>query len=79
MISHKAKLLTLCFTAVTCPLALAHEGHGHTTGQGNTPTHYFTEPLHLIQFAAIGLTVFVIGWIALKRFLKNSDQAVHLD
>jgi hydrogenase/urease accessory protein HupE len=59
-----ATVIALALT-VSGSLALAHEGHGQT-GQGNSATHYLSEPFHLFQFFAIGVAVFAVGWMGLK-------------
>lgn len=64
---HAIALLTIYGST-----AYAHEGHGHGQVSGNSPTHYLTEPMHLLQFAAIAVAVFAIGWFALKLFIKKS-------
>jgi hypothetical protein len=52
--------------------AFAHEGHGHTAGQGHTAAHYLTEPLHWLQFVALALVVFVIGWVTMKWYFSSN-------
>ncbi|MFO0939596.1 MAG: hypothetical protein U0930_02395 [Pirellulales bacterium] len=53
----------------------AHEGHGHSSLPGNSPSHYLTEPLHLAQFVGIALAVLFAGGFVLKSyFSRNRDQ-----
>jgi hydrogenase/urease accessory protein HupE len=46
--------------------ACAHEGHGHTTGQGNSVKHYLSEPIHLAELFAVGLVLSAGIWIAYR-------------
>lgn len=63
----------IAFFTLGCS-AWAHEGHGHNPSQGNTATHYFTEPVHLMQFAAIAGAVLFVGWVALKWFYGSPNS-----
>lgn len=66
---YSATCIVACLIGST---AMGHEGHGHNPGQGATPTHYLTEPLHVMQFAAIALAVFAIGWFSLRWYIFGS-------
>ena len=68
------QLFSIALLSIYGSTAFAHEGHGHSHVSGNSPTHYLTEPMHLIQFAAIAVAVFVISWFAMKLFAKKSVE-----
>jgi hypothetical protein len=68
------KFLSVALLSTYGSTVFAHEGHGHGQVSGNSPTHYFTEPMHLMQFAAIALAVLAIGWFAMKLFSKKSVE-----
>ncbi len=68
------KFLAVAMLSIYGSSVFAHEGHGHGHASGNSPTHYLTEPMHLMQFAAIAVAVFAIGWFAIKLFSKKSVE-----
>lgn len=68
------QFLSIALLSIYGSTVFAHEGHGHSHVSGNSPTHYLTEPMHLVQFAAIAIAVFAIGWVALKLFSKKSVE-----
>ncbi len=73
----RSSMAALLFSSSVAVSAFAHEGHGHTpNGQGETATHYFTEPVHQLQFAAIAGFVFVVGWMLLRRYLHRTNSVV---
>ncbi|MBX7107594.1 MAG: hypothetical protein K1X61_03000 [Chitinophagales bacterium] len=62
------KLMSLSLLAGLLPsIALGHEGHGHT--DGNTITHYFVEPQHLVF--VLGLAAVVIAGTI---FFRKKDK-----
>lgn len=73
MIRHLTTSLCVSGIILMSTEILAHEGHGHISGQGHTASHYLTEPVHLLQFAALALFVFVIGWLGLRWVFPISD------
>jgi hypothetical protein len=80
MFGSSIRFMFLLIATVPALSSYAHEGHGQSIGNGNTPSHYLTEPLHLFQFAIIAFTVIAIGWVALKlRFSRGSNQGIKLD
>lgn len=68
------KFLSIALLSFYGSTAFAHEGHGHGQVSGNSPSHYLTEPMHLLQFAAIGVAVLAIGWFAMKLYSKKSVE-----
>lgn len=69
-----AQFLSVALLSICGVTAFGHEGHGHGQADGNSPTHYLTEPIHLLQFAAIAVAVFAVGWFAMKLFSKKSVE-----
>lgn len=55
-------------------LTFAHEGHGRTSGQGNSPEHYLTEPVHLTQIATVLLLAIALATIATMA-VKGTQRA----
>lgn len=68
------KFLTIALFSIYGSASFAHEGHGHGHVSGDSPAHYLTEPMHLIQFATIAVAVLAIGWFAMKLFFKKSVE-----
>lgn len=61
-------LLNACIAAATVP-ALAHEGHGHISG--NNPLHYLAEPLH----ALVLVVVLAAAGYVIYRYNKQRKQS----
>lgn len=59
------------------PVALAHEGHGHSPDHGNSLLHYVTEPLHLLQIVTALMLVCAIGGLVARvtrRFARKTSS-----
>jgi len=68
----KTPILVALVVWLSCAVALAHPGHGHTAP--STWRHYLTEPVHVLVLAAVVVAI-AIAWRLLRRTrVMRADQ-----
>ncbi len=65
--SFRAIFFAALATAMTTSICLAHDGHGHSPDQGQTLSHYLSEPIHLAEILTIAVAAGAIGYLVKQR------------
>lgn len=68
----KTPILVALVVWLSCAVALAHPGHGHTAP--STWRHYLTEPVHVGVLAAVVVAIASIWWLRRRTRTTRAER-----